>query len=222
MKLKSSNHSPSVAARASFVLFVFFVVAICWIVDGTDAALALECDLAERMACALRALLRGLCLSDALHCSVAPACSGLRTAVAAALFALALPTAQRPGGASRSCGWSPPGSLRAPRGTRRQALFVGPVARHTCRAALGALAGLWLNLARLLAIELAMRLSPALGQTLHAFALPLIIAPLAAALLALITHLCPLGKLLLSLAAALLLALLLNAPAFYLDWEVLQ
>lgn len=201
MKLKSSNHSPSVAARASFVLFVFFVVAICWIVDGTDAALALEGDLAERMACALRALLRGLCLSDALHCTVAPACSGLRTAVAAALFALALPTAQRPGGASR--------------------LVVGHVARHTCRAALGALAGLWLNLARLLAIELAMRLSPALGQTLHAFALPIIIAPLAAALLAILTHLGPRGKLLLSLAAALLLALLLNAPAFYLDWEVL-
>ena len=29
MKLKSSNHSPSVAARASFVFFVFFVVKPC-------------------------------------------------------------------------------------------------------------------------------------------------------------------------------------------------
>ena len=29
--------------------FVFFVVAICWIVDGTDAAFALACDLADRL-----------------------------------------------------------------------------------------------------------------------------------------------------------------------------
>ena len=201
MKLKSSNHSPSVAARASFVLFVFFVVAICWIVDGTDAALALECDLAERMACALRALLRGLCLSDALHCTVAPACSGLRTAVAVALFALALPPAQRPGGASR--------------------LVVGPVARHTCRAALGALAGLWLNLARLLAIELGMRASPAIGATLHDFALPLLIAPLAAAFLALLPRLKLPQRVLLATTSALLLVLLLNAPAYIIDWEVL-
>ncbi len=177
-------------------------IALCWIVDGTDAALALEGDLAERMACALRALLRGLCLSDALHCSVAPACSGLRTTVAAALFALALraqfPTAQT--GAT----------YRAPALT---------AVRYLLTAASGASIGLWLNLARLLAIELAMRLSPALGQTLHAFALPLLIAPLAAALLALLTHLGPRSKRLLALAAALLLALLLNAPACYLDWE---
>ena len=176
-------------------------LAACWLVDGTDAAIDLEVTLARGMENALRALLRGLCLPSTLTCSIAPACSGLRIATATVLFALALPSAQRSGGESR--------------------LVVGPVARHICRAAIGVLAGLWLNLARLLAIELAMRLSPAIGQTLHAFALPLIIAPLAAALLALLTHLGPRGKLLLSLAAALLLALLLNAPAFYLDWEVL-
>ena len=172
-------------------------IALCWIVDGTDAAFAFECDLAERMVCALRALLRGLCLSDALHCTVAPACSGLRTAVAVALFALALPTAQRPGGASR--------------------LVVGPVARHTCRVALGALAGLWLNLARLLAIELAMRLSPALGQTLHAFALPLIIAPLALGLIAIIRRASPIVRALAAVTAAMLLAALLNAPAYTIE-----
>ncbi|MGN1324773.1 MAG: hypothetical protein ACI4YA_00295, partial [Candidatus Spyradenecus sp.] len=132
---------------------------------------------------------------------IAPACSGLRIATASALFALALPTAQRPGGASR--------------------LVVGPVARHTCHAALGALAGLWLNLARLLAIELAMRLSPALGQTLHAFALPLIIAPLALGLLALLPRLKLPQRVLLATTSALLLALLLNAPAYTIDWEVL-
>ena len=201
MKLKSSNHSPSVAARASFVFFVFFVVAICWIVDGTDAALVLECDLADRMACALRALLRGLCLSDALHCIVAPACSGLRIATATALFALALPSAQRSGGESR--------------------LVVGPVARHICRAAIGVLAGLWLNLARLLLIELGTRLSSDLGHTLHAFALPLIIAPLALGLLTLLPRIKLPQRALLATTSALLLALLLNAPAYTIDWEVL-
>ena len=209
MKLKSSNHSPSVAARAlsasryplTALLVLALAIALCWIVDGTDAALDLEVTLARGMENALRALLRGLCLSDALHCSVAPACSGLRTAVAAALFALALPTAQRPGGASR--------------------LVVGPVARHTCRAALGAMAGLWLNLARLLAIELGMRASPALGQTLHDFALPLLIAPLAAALLALLPRLKLPQRALLAITSALLLVLLLNAPAYTIDWEAL-
>ena len=209
MKLKSSNHSPSVAARAlsasryplTALLVLALAVGLCWLVDGTDAALDLEVTLADRMACALRALLRGLCLSDALHCTVAPACSGLRTAVAAALFALALPTAQRPGGASR--------------------LVVGPVARHTCRAALGAMAGLWLNLARLLAIELGMRASPAIGATLHDFALPLLIAPLALGLLALIRRASPLGRALAAVTAGLLLLALLNAPTTFIDWEVL-
>lgn len=116
---------------------------LCWAVDGTDAALGLEATLAGRMACALRALLRGLCLADAPHVAIAPACSGLRTAVAAGLF-----------GAFTARRW-----------------WVG--------APCGALAGLALNLLRLLAIELAMRLEPALGQTLHDLALPLLIAPLA-------------------------------------------
>lgn len=176
-------------------------LAACWLVDGTDAALDLEVTLARGMENALRALLRGLCLPSTLTCSIAPACSGLRIATATALFALALPSAQRSGGESR--------------------LVVGPVARHICRAAIGVLAGLWLNLARLLAIELGMRASPAIGATLHDFALPLLIAPLAAAFLALLPRLTIPQRVLLATTSALLLVLLLNAPAYIIDWEVL-
>ncbi len=119
---------------------------VCWAVDGTAWALPVEADLAERMGNALRALLAGLCLPDALHCSVAPACSGLRTAVAAALLGA----------------------------------FVAR--RWWCGVAIGALCGLALNLLRLLALELAARADPALGETLHATALLSVILP--AALLA--------------------------------------
>lgn len=59
---------------------------LCWAVDGTDAALGLEADMARRMAAALSALLRGLNLDPALTCTVSPACAGLRTAAAAAVF----------------------------------------------------------------------------------------------------------------------------------------
>ncbi|MGN0886411.1 MAG: hypothetical protein ACI4RT_05365 [Candidatus Spyradenecus sp.] len=172
-------------------------VGLCWLVDGTDAALDLDVDLAERMACALRALLRGFCLPSTLTCTIAPACSGLRIATASALFALALPSAQRSGGESR--------------------LVVGPVARHICRAAIGVIAGLWLNLARLLAIELGMRASPAIGHTLHAFALPLLIAPLAAALLALLPRLKLPQRALLATTSALLLALLMMSRQMTVD-----
>ena len=180
---------------------IALAVGLCWLVDGTDAALDLEVTLARGMENALRALLRGLCLPSTLTCTIAPACSGLRIATATALFALALPSAQRSGGESR--------------------LVVGPVARHICRAAIGVLAGLWLNLARLLLIELGTRLSSDLGHTLHAFALPLIIAPLALGLLALIRRASPIVRALAATTAALLLAALLNAPAYTIDWEVL-
>ena len=190
---------------------IALAVGLCWLVDGTDAALDLEVTLARGMENALRALLRGLCLPSTLTCSIAPACSGLRIATASALFALALPSAQRSGGESRLV----VGVGIAPRVARPS------VARHICRAAIGVLAGLWLNLARLLDIELGMRASTALGQTLHDFALPLIIAPLAAALLALLPRLKLSQRALLATTSALLLALLLNAPAYTIDWEVL-
>lgn len=164
---------------------IALAVGLCWLVDGTTAALDLEVDLAERMACALKALLRGFCLDETLHCHVAPACSGLRTALAAALF----------------------GAFIA------RSRWIG--------FAIGALAGLWLNLARLLLIELGTRLSSDLGHTLHAFALPLIIAPLALGLLALIRRASPIVRALAATTAALLLAALLNAPAYTIDWEVL-
>lgn len=164
---------------------IALAVGLCWLVDGTTVALDLEVGLAERMACALKALLRGFCLDETLHCHVAPACSGLRTAVAAALF----------------------GAFTA------RSRWIG--------FAIGALAGLWLNLARLLAIELGMRASPAIGATLHAFALPLIIAPLALGLIALIRRASPIVRALAAVTAAMLLAALLNAPAYTIDWEVL-
>lgn len=164
---------------------IALAVGLCWLVDGTDAALDLEVTLARGMENALRALLRGLCLPSTLTCTIAPACSGLRTAVAAALF----------------------GAFTA------RSRWIG--------FAIGALAGLWLNLARLLLIELGTRLSSDLGHTLHAFALPLIIAPLAAALLALLPRLKLPQRVLLATTSALLLALLLNAPAYTIDWEVL-
>ena len=164
---------------------IALAVGLCWLVDGTTAALDLEVDLAERMACALKALLRGFCLDETLHCHVAPACSGLRTALAAALF----------------------GAFIA------RSRWIG--------FAIGALAGLWLNLARLLLIELGTRLSSDLGHTLHAFALPLIIAPLALGLLALIRRASPIVRALAATTSALLLVLLLNAPAYIIDWEVL-
>lgn len=182
-------------------------LAACWLVDGTDAALDLEVTLARGMENALRALLRGLCLPSTLTCSIAPACSGLRIATASALFALALP--------QRATSPHPREAAAA------QPQIGGPVARHICRAAIGVLAGLCLNLARLLAIELGMRASPAIGATLHDFALPLLIAPLAAAFLALLPRLKLPQRVLLATTSALLLVLLLNAPAYIIDWEVL-
>ncbi len=55
-------------------------------VDTLPAFGPVETDMARRMAAALSALLRGLNLDPALTCAVSPACAGIRTAAAAAVF----------------------------------------------------------------------------------------------------------------------------------------
>ncbi|MGN0885552.1 MAG: hypothetical protein ACI4RT_01015 [Candidatus Spyradenecus sp.] len=176
---------------------IIIATAACFILDCTTLSLPLECTLARGMENALRALLRGLCLPSTLTCTIAPACSGIRLATASALIASALPSAHP----------------REAAAAQRQ--IGGHVARHICRAALGSLAGLWLNLARILAIELAWRASPTLGATLHDLALPLIIAPLSLAILALLPRITNRARLLLAIAATIALPLLLAAPEYY-------
>lgn len=55
-------------------------------VDTLPAFGPLETDMARRMAFSVSAILRGLNLDPALTCAVSPACAGLRTAAAAAVF----------------------------------------------------------------------------------------------------------------------------------------
>ncbi len=58
------------------------------------------------------------------------------------------------------------------------AIYGAVVASHWWKGALaGILIGLWLNILRILAIELGTRSSPALGDFLHACALPLVLVP---------------------------------------------
>ncbi len=58
------------------------------------------------------------------------------------------------------------------------AIYGALVSAHWWKGALnGALVGLWLNILRIFAIELGTRSSPALGDFLHACALPLILVP---------------------------------------------
>lgn len=121
-------------------LIVAFV-AICLCVDYTDLALPLEIGMADATEKALARTLCGLNLSPELVCSIAPACSGLRTIVACGLLATLL------------------GAWR-----------ILPLALA---------GGAYLNLLRVLVIEVATRLSPEVGHLLHDFALPLIITPVA-------------------------------------------
>lgn len=70
---------------APFILCALAVLGLI-AVDTLPAFGPVETDMARRMAAALSALLRGLNLDPALTCTVSPACAGLRTAAAAAVF----------------------------------------------------------------------------------------------------------------------------------------
>ena len=61
-----------------------------FIVDNTDWALPMEAWLAERMASALRCVFVGVGADAALVGTVAPACAGVRTALAAAILGACL------------------------------------------------------------------------------------------------------------------------------------
>ncbi len=123
-----------------FILIPLAILAL-WIIDATPVALPLECSLARGMEHALQCILCGFGMDMTLHCTIVPACSGIRIATACAIY----------------------GALVAPKWWK--GLFAG------------VLIGLWLNVLRIFMIELGYRSSPALGDLLHACALPLILVP---------------------------------------------
>ncbi len=137
------DSTPTIRVRSSVKSVFLIIVALLalWIIDTTPVALPLECSLARGMEHALQCILCGFGMDMTLHCTIAPACSGIRIATACAIY----------------------GALVAPKWWK--GLFAG------------VLIGLWLNVLRIFMIELGTRSSPALGDLLHACALPLILVP---------------------------------------------
>ena len=73
-----------------FLALLLLGVSALFIVDATDWALPMEAWLAERMASALRCVFVGVGADPALMGTVAPACAGVRTALAAAILGACL------------------------------------------------------------------------------------------------------------------------------------
>ena len=137
---------------------------------------------------ALQTLLIGLHLNPTLTLTVSPACAGLRTAIAAALLGALIPRSL-PRETAR-CSWK----------------------KRLIGATLGLLTGFWLNLIRILIIELTHRTNPALAATLHNTATYTLLLPTALLLLTLLRHLPRPAKITLTAAASLLLPLITRQP----------